>query len=243
MHRPFLIVTLIHGLLAWLFISLPQIDLWFSSYFFDPALGFVLSSASSHKALPYLPGVIAMFINGCFIILGVNWLRARKLGSGHYLLLPNRQVVFLLLALALGPGILVNGVFKSYWGRARPIKVAEFGGNNAFSPAYVIATQCKNNCSFVSGDAAVGYFFLAFIFVAKKRERMVAILGTLLGTTIGLVRVAQGAHFLSDILFAGFVTLTAAWLLNWILLGRFQSSRAALPAWVAGSAAQSVRPK
>jgi len=240
MHRSFLIVTSIHALLAWLFISVPQIDLWFSAYFFDPAWGFVLGSGSSRKALPYMPAIIALFINGSFLLLVVNWLRARKLGSSHYLLLPNRQVIFLLLALALGPGILVNGIFKTYWGRARPINVTEFGGKKQFSPAYMFANQCKGNCSFVSGDAAVGYFFLAFLFVAKKRERMVAILGTLLGTTIGMVRIAQGAHFLSDVVFAGFITLTVAWVLKLLLLENYKFERAALPKWVDGSGAQSV---
>src|SRR6185295_19166141 len=218
MHRPFLIFISIHVLLALLFIAAPGIDLWFSGLFFIPGEGFFFDSASSKTFLPFISWTTAIFINGAIFLLVVNWLRERRVAK--HLLFDNRKIIFLLLTLALGPGLLVNGFLKSHWGRARPNKVSTFGGRLSFSPAYVIAHQCRHNCSFVSGDAAMGFYLLAFLVVARKRAQtvVVALAGVLVGSAIGLVRIAQGAHFLSDIIFAGFITVTVGWLLSILLL-------------------------
>ena len=218
MHRPFLIFISIHVLLALLFIAAPGIDLWFSGLFFIPGEGFFFDSASSKTFLPFISWTTAIFINGAIFLLVVNWLRERRVAK--HLLFDNRKIIFLLLTLALGPGLLVNGFLKSHWGRARPSEVSTFGGRQSFSPAYVIAHQCRHNCSFVSGDAAMGFYLLAFLFVVRKRAQtvVVALAGVLVGSAIGLVRIAQGAHFLSDIIFAGFITVTVAWLLSILLL-------------------------
>src|SRR5262245_4094209 len=39
-----------------------------------------------------------------------------------------RACALVLLALALGPGLLVNGILKPLWGRPRPYQVESFGG-------------------------------------------------------------------------------------------------------------------
>ena len=118
---------------------------------FHSGEGFFFDSASSKTFLPFISWTTAIFINGAILLLVVNWLRERRVAK--HLLLDNRKIIFLLLTLALGPGLLVNGFLKSHWGRARPSEVSTFGGRQSFSPAYVIAHQCRHNCSFVSGDA------------------------------------------------------------------------------------------
>ena len=40
-----------------------------------------------------------------------------------------RICLFLILVMLLGPGLLVNGVLKEYWGRPRPRNIIPFGGN------------------------------------------------------------------------------------------------------------------
>jgi len=222
MHRPFLIFISIHVLLALLFISVPGIDLWFSGLFFIPGEGFFFDSASSKTFLPFISWTTGIFINGAIFLLVVNWLRERRVGQ--HLLFDNRKIIFLLLTLALGPGLLVNTVLKSHWGRARPIEVSTFGGVRSFSPAYIIAQQCSHNCSFVSGDAAMGYYLIGFLFIARKRARTIALAGALAGSAIGLIRIAQGAHFLSDVIFAGFDIVTVGWLLSFLILRLNQES-------------------
>ena len=220
-----LIFTAVHLSFAWLFYAVPEIDLSVSRAFFEPGRGFFLNTSSSHKVLPYLGWVTGTFIFGAVALWVTNWLRSRKAIPGKFLFMPNRHLAFLLISLAIGPGFLVNSLLKSHGGRARPHTVVEFGGTKSFSPAYVVSDQCKKNCSFVSGDAAIGYFVMLFRFILSNWARSVLISGIFLGSAIGFVRIAQGAHFLSDIIFAGFLTFSVGWLLSLFMLRRDPASR------------------
>ena len=117
-----------------------------------------------------------------------------------------------MLCFLIGPLIVTNLGLKDHWGRARPRDVIEFGGSKAYTPPFPAANQCEYNCSFVSGEASsvyVVFFAAAFLFGSYAR-RLVA-LGVVMGSLTGLVRMAQGGHFLSDVLYAGVVmALTAA---------------------------------
>jgi lipid A 4'-phosphatase len=101
-----------------------------------------------------------------------------------------RAWMFLFLGLVIGPGMVANGLFKDHWGRARPHDIVEFGGAMHFSRALVPVDECSRNCSFVAGDAAFGFYLPAIAYVVG------------LGALFGLARLAAGAHFLSDVLFA-----------------------------------------
>jgi lipid A 4'-phosphatase len=95
-------------------------------------------------------------------------------------------------------------------GRARPKQIVEFGGTKVFTPPLLPASQCRRNCSFISGEAASTYvtFYAAAVLVPQWSVPLV-IAGTLGGLATGLVRMSQGAHFLSDVVFAGvFMALT-----------------------------------
>jgi lipid A 4'-phosphatase len=105
-----------------------------------------------------------------------------------------------LLALALGPGLVVNGVLKEYWGRPRPQQLAQFGGTASFVPALWPSRQCAHNCSFVSGHAAAGFFLITGAWIWPRRRRAWLMVGIGAGGLIGLARIVQGGHFLSDVL-------------------------------------------
>ena len=77
------------------------------------------------------------------------------------LLLAPRATLFVLATFALGPWLLVNGVLKEFWGRARPRALLEFGGRSTFSPAWWISDRCNRNCSFASGEAASAFCMVA----------------------------------------------------------------------------------
>lgn len=123
--------------------------------------------------------------------------------------LDKRAGLYLLLALALGPGLMVNTLFKDQWGRARPAQIEQFGGDKQFTPAWVMSDQCEKNCAFVSGHASVGFYVMAFAFVLRRR-RVWLLSGIALGVLVGIARMAQGGHFLSDVLFCGFIVYWAA---------------------------------
>ncbi len=218
MRRIFLIFLIVSALVGVVFFFAPVIDLWASAQFYEGHRGFVISNPSSASALPFLPWLAKGFVIACCVLFAVNAVRQYFLARSAPFVASNRVIVFLLFCLAIGPGLFVNAVFKEHWGRARPFQVTEFGGNRRFTAAFVVSDQCKTNCSFVSGDASLGYFGLAFFFIARRRRALIAGGGILAGSLFGLVRMAQGAHFLSDVIFSGVFTFLAAWLLYFLLL-------------------------
>jgi lipid A 4'-phosphatase len=121
--------------------------------------------------------------------------------------LPPYEALFIIVVLAVAPGLVVNTVFKDNWGRARPSQTTDFGGVRSFSPVWVVSDQCAKNCSFPSGDASMGFFLLAFAAVSRFRVAWLSA-GLIMGGVFGYVRIAQGAHYLSDVLHSGlFVAL------------------------------------
>lgn len=197
-------------LCAALFVAFPVIDLTTTSWAYRGAGKFVLDGNPLtdfvHAHLGWLATATAVLI----------WLVGRFTGGISSAGSWRRQAVYILLVLVVGPGLLVNVVFKDHWGRARPIQVENFGGPLQFSPAWIPSTQCDTNCSFVCGDSSVGFSLLAVAFLARRPRRwFIAAVAT--GATIGLMRMAQGGHFFSDVVFSFFVVYFAAWLLHRLL--------------------------
>jgi lipid A 4'-phosphatase len=130
------------------------------------------------------------------------------------------QWLFLVLVLALGPGIVANTVFKDNWARPRPSQIVELGGTQPFVPVLERSGQCNRNCSFVSGEAS-SIFALGFaiaMLVPRRRARLMGV-AVLAGGVIGFIRISEGGHFLSDVVFAGvFMGLVVA-LLHWVVFG------------------------
>jgi len=227
MRRYFLLFLMLSVLLGILFFFVPVIDLWAAARFYDQHRGFIISNPSSGSALPFLPWLAKVFVTACCLVFAVNIIRQYFLGKSVPLVASNRVIIFLLFTLGIGPGLIVNAVLKDHWGRARPFQVTEFGGNRQFTAAFVVSDQCPTNCSFVSGDASLGYFGLAFFFITRRRRTFVAGAAILAGTLLGLVRMAQGAHFLSDVIFSGVFTFLVAWLLYFLLLHHWQIRQSA----------------
>jgi lipid A 4'-phosphatase len=203
----FVAAMLVGALVFWAF---PGIDLWASGLFWRPGAGFYLRDfppfAIAHQGLPYLTAAIVLALAGMAFW---TWRRERSC----------RLALYLALSLAVGPGLVVNTTLKDNWGRARPSQVAAFGGAKAFTPAPVMADQCERNCSFVAGDPAIGFWFLSLAFLLPPPRRYLAEACALaLGAFLGLARIAQGGHFLSDVVFCGFAVAATAWLLHWLIV-------------------------
>ena len=93
-----------------------------------------------------------------------------------------------------------NILLKDMWGRARPNDIIEFGGKDVFTPWYKFGDSCVSNCSFVSGDASVGFALIVFYFITKKN--IFIYLSILFGTSLGFIRIIAGGHFFSDVVFS-----------------------------------------
>lgn len=135
-------------------------------------------------------------------------------------------LAFIALAVTLGPGLVVNMGFKDNWQRARPYQVEHFGGTQQFTRAAVMTDQCSANCSFVSGHVACGFFLASLMLIDKRRKVVWAVVGMSSGLTIGFARMADGAHWLSDVLWASPITLLCSWLV-WRLLALACTSKLA----------------
>ena len=192
---------------AVVFIALPRIDPAVVAWFHVEGEGFPLGRV---PLLARMSSVLRwVWLTGAVILLGmVAWSMAARAPRR---LPPRRSAAYLLAVLIIGPGVVVNLVFKDHWGRARPAHTQEFGGERTFSPPLIISDQCSRNCSFVSGDASVGFSLAALALVIAGHRRRWMTIGLAAGIAIGILRIALGRHYPSDVIFAGvFVLLTAA---------------------------------
>ena len=192
------------------------IDKGLSSLFYVPGEGFPAWHSPLVRGLRLSTSITGYGI-AAFLLFAVVWrvVLGRALGG-----LRRAAVVYLVAVFVLGPGVIVNGILKEEWGRARPAQTVDFGGDKRYSPPLAISDQCARNCSFVSGEASLGFAFVAFGFAAttQARRRLGIAAGLALGSAFGLLRIAQGGHFLSDVYFAGVFMLALAWLLHKLLL-------------------------
>lgn len=201
---------------ALLFMLVPGIDLAFSRLFFRDGTGFYLRNDPSLVFARDAIDWISRFISVLLVAL-VAWASVARTGrlAGR-----RREFVYLLLVLALGPGLLVNGILKEHVERARPNEVQEFGGPRHFTPPFLPTHECSTNCSFVSGHASAAFYVLALAFIAPAPwRRLWLAAGIVAGSAAGLMRIMQGEHFLSDIVFAFFAVYLVAALVHRLLFG------------------------
>ena len=211
-----LALTVLTGVL---FALWPELDLMGSGFFHGPD-GFP-GNGHGLKGLRGVLYFLPVIVMGLFLLAWVlGWVGGWFGWPLLEALQPRgRSVLFLALGLALGPGLLVNVILKEYWDRPRPQQVQEFGGALAFRPWYKIDGACEKNCSFVSGETSGAFWLVAPASLAPPPLRLPAVALALgVGVLTGVMRVAFGGHFPSDVLFAGLFTLILVALLRKILI-------------------------
>jgi membrane-associated phospholipid phosphatase len=91
--------------------------------------------------------------------------------------------------------------------------VTEFGGTETFRPWWDFSGPCSKNCSFVAGEPAGAFWTMAPAALAPPLWRPLAYAAAIgFGTLVGILRMAAGGHFASDVLFAGIITFLVIWL-------------------------------
>lgn len=191
-----------------LFLVVPSLDTAITHIFYDGGHQFIGNRLPVFRvSRDVFNAVLYLTCTATVIGLFVAWRSA-----GPCLGLVFNKWLFLALCLIVGPLIVTNIGLKDHWGRARPRDVIEFGGDKAFTPVFPPSNQCDYNCTFVSGEASSIYIiFFAAAFLLRRHARRMIALGVVFGSLAGLTRIAQGGHFLSDVVFAGvFMALTAA---------------------------------
>jgi lipid A 4'-phosphatase len=201
---------------ALLFYAFPELDIRFSMFFYDPISRFYLADAPFCRWIYESVEIVSIaWVVLAVLLLAALWIRKKSLFG-----ISAKHLIYLLAALAFGPGLMVNLVLKDNWGRARPYDVIQFGGASAFTPAFVLSSECHHNCAFVSGHAAMGFYFIAFGFLCRRRRSLFFMLAGIYGAAVGLVRILQGGHFLSDVVFAFFIIYAVSAVLYWIMFER-----------------------
>jgi lipid A 4'-phosphatase len=210
MSRAALITVLAIGFVFGLLCAVdPQLDLDLAAPAFDSARHLFVVNAQpwvQHTrtaariliALLALPGFIAILL---------------KLILPHRrMLIEARAAIFLIATLALGPGVLTNLVLKDHWGRPRPIDIQQFGGEERFVPWWDPRGNCPNNCSFIAGEPSGAFWTLAPAALVPPPVQGVAYGAALaFGVALGGFRMAAGAHFFSDVVFAGVLMYLLIW--------------------------------
>jgi membrane-associated phospholipid phosphatase len=177
----------------------PSIDMEVAKYFFRD--GAFMGESAEAKA-------VRGFFYGFPIVVCVAFPIARSLKLPAALIPQSRTIIFVTLSMALGPGLLVNLIFKDHWHRPRPSQVQEFGGPWEFRPIGVRDGQCEKNCSFVSGETSSAFWLVGPASLAPPPWRVPAVAAALgVGVATGLLRMAFGGHFLSDVIFGALFTL------------------------------------
>lgn len=194
-----------------IFTQFPAIDIAISNWFYDAASGkFIYKNQVLIHFIYELVSLLPYILLPVLPLLA--WRAFRKYRKNDA-----RKVrsLFLLLCLLIGPGLLVNTILKdNSIGRARPNQIQEFKGDRTFTAAFEYSGQCSTNCSFVSGHAAMGFFFITLGWFFASRSWFYA--GFTIGVIVSIGRIIQGAHFLSDIVFAFWAVYIVACLLGWI---------------------------
>jgi membrane-associated PAP2 superfamily phosphatase len=209
------IALAIGGAVGLLFGVYPELDLEISRVFFDPHrenlwLGITRPIWLMRTGATWLVALIAA---PAFVALGVKVLWPRRPA-----LLPGRAVMLMIVSLALAPGLLANGILKERWGRPRPIDVTAFHGTDPFLPWWDPRGPCPKNCSFIAGEPSGAFWTLAAAVVAPPPWRLLASGAALaFGAADGLIRMAAGGHFFTDLAFAGAFTFLIIWVVHGIL--------------------------
>jgi len=204
-------------LFAVLAVTFPEVDIWVSEQFYEPGAGFPLDHDPVIQFIYVVFRYMPHFIIPIFLLmLAAPWFIKAMHGTRKY-------TTFLLLSLLIGPGLIVHPILKDNWDRPRPENTQNFGGQHEFAPAFKINDVEGTHKSFASGHAAMGFWFIAFAWVFRKRRLLTA--GLIIGAIVSMGRIVQGGHFLSDIITAAFICYFTCQAMSYWLFGDYRIKR------------------
>ena len=150
-----------------------------------------------------------------------------------------RYALFGISSIAIGPGLLVNVLFKGYWGRPRPSQTCLWPNSDTadnlpfykvWEPAFL---DGMDDAAFPCGHASIVIVYIILYYIFINPETAAYLMGgykdwkvkvfTFLkyfglftafvgGFLMGLTRIVQGAHHASDVLWS----FGMVFLINWI---------------------------
>jgi lipid A 4'-phosphatase len=213
---PELIVLVALAFLAIFLFAFSRLDITATRLFFRPESADVWPIANEplwsllYRATPWITGSLA--VAGVIIIVtGLVREDSKRL---------RLYGLFILFCVILGPGLIINVIFKDHWGRPRPRQIIEFNGK--FDYVRPLVPSRNGGKSFPCGDSSVGFLMSAgwWLWRRSHPKRAVASLaaGLTFGTLLGIGRMVAGAHFLSDVVWSGLIVYGVAHALYYYIL-------------------------
>jgi lipid A 4'-phosphatase len=199
---------------AAVFLIYPELDLAVGAHMLGSDGRFLLALSRPaellHDATPYWVGLCI----GFFVVAVIARLFGRPIGD-----LGLWQALYVAAVFAIGPGLLTNTLLKDHSGRPRPVDVLQFRGGNVYVPPFAFDGACSHNCSFVAGDPSAAFAFVApaLMLPAGRRRKWGVAAALAFGVLVGLLRLYQGGHFLSDVIFGAVISLGTVLLLHWLM--------------------------
>src|SRR5215472_844531 len=185
------------------FLLYPELDLAVGGNMLGPDGRFLLALSRPaellHYATPYWVGICIAF----FVLAAILRLLGRPIGG-----LGAWHALYVAAVFAIGPGLLTNTLLKDHSGRPRPVNVLQFRGADVYEAPFDFDGTCSHNCSFVAGDPSAAFAMVGPALLVPARRRKLAVGGALtFGVLVGLLRMYQGGHFLSDVIFGALISL------------------------------------
>ncbi|MFH0825032.1 MAG: phosphatase PAP2 family protein [Pseudomonadota bacterium] len=193
-------------------LQITGLDLGISSYFFDirPDDGGWAWGRFGVWAALYEYGNAPGIFLGIASLTAYAWARNKERLSAY-----RKPCLVMLFTVLLGPGLIVNGLLKPGWGRARPADTAECGGTERYGTVWEPGGPGRGK-SFPCGHCSMA-FALTSLGALHPIHPFIATAGTAVGVVyggiMGIARVAQGGHFATDVIWSGVIVVSiAAWL-------------------------------
>ncbi|WPX96897.1 phosphatase PAP2 family protein [Candidatus Bandiella euplotis] len=204
-------LILITFFLASLFVYKAEIDIYSSRLFFSESANTFFLQKNIFLAIiansAFLFAFLVLSYSG--IVILKKFFKTRSYSIKLY-----KKEIFVIAVFLLGSMLLVQGIIKPYFGRARPYQIQQFGGELEFTRAFEVSNQCKSDCSFVSFHTSLGMVLVAYAMQLTRGRRRFVILSTCSTMLFMATRIAQGKHFLSDVIFSAcFMTIVMSILL------------------------------
>jgi membrane-associated PAP2 superfamily phosphatase len=192
-----LVIAICASLLVWLYDLDLIVATWMQSW--NTSHGGRLQDRWWGQVGFYLPMIMSVALG----LGGVAALLIGLLRPAHQALI--RPALFVVLCLAIGPGLIANAMLKDHWGRPRPRETIELGGSWAYLGPWVKGPAGRGK-SFPCGHATVPALGVA-LWLLWRRNRPALARGCLIGGVVltlfvGGLRMLAGGHWLSDVLWA-----------------------------------------
>lgn len=197
-----------------IFIKVPNVDLWFSARYWRADTGFFQRDNPLVQLLYNLtPPVGHSIVLLALVVALAAPLLARV--ARHFKAeqtaqnltgLWRRTAVACLAVAVISSGLIVEVGLKKTMGRPRPVQTVQFGGDMPFHAAFERGATPGKHKSFTSGHAAAGFSLMALGLCAGPLwRRRWLLIGLVTGSVVGLGRIMQGGHYLSDVVFSFYV--------------------------------------